>query len=195
MVAGGGKRKGSAFEREICRVISLFWSAGAYKDLCWRSASSGVRGTSTKTHSRSKVKGFYGDLVATSPLIEPLFQVFSIECKFYKKIDVTEILRGIKNNKLLEFWIQAKRDAQHSGRTPVLITKQNFLGTLLIVQMADADKLLHTMDKPIKYMTIAQELAIFNLDDFLKNVNRDRFIRTVKILAEENTNAEAERAA
>jgi hypothetical protein len=195
MVPGGGKRKGSAFEREMCRVISLFWSNNSYKDLCWRSASSGVRGTTTSSHLRSKVKGYFGDLTATSPLIEPLFKVFSIECKFYAKIDVTEILRGIKNNKLLEFWTQAYRDARHSGRTPVLITKQNFLGILMIVRTADAEKFLHTMDKPIKYMTIAQELSIFSLDDFLKNVNKERFIRTVKILAEESINAEAESAA
>jgi len=195
MRPGGGKRKGSAFERDVCRIISQFWSNNSYSDLCWRSASSGVRGTSTNSHSRSKVKGYYGDLTATSPLIEPLFQVFSIECKFYAKIDLTEILRGIKNNKLLEFWTQAYRDARHSGRTPVLITKQNFLGTLMIIRLADANKLLHTMDKPVKYMTIGQELAIFNLDDFLKNVNRERFIRTVKILAEESINAETESAA
>jgi hypothetical protein len=172
---GAGKRKGGQFERDVCRAISLFWSDGAYDDLCWRSSGSGNKGTVTKT----KNKSYWGDLVGTSPLIESLFKVFCFELKHYKDIDVTEILRGLKNNKLLLFWNQALRSAVFSKRIPVLLCKPNNFPIMLVVKRSDAFVFIDTMNKKLPFISISDKLCIFNFDSFLENVNRFKFFKLI----------------
>lgn len=176
MRAGGGKRKGGAFERDICRIISLAWSGGVYKDLCWRSAGSG----SHATVSKSKVKAHHGDICAMSPIIEPLFKIFNIECKFYKKIDITDVLRGNKGSKLMQFWRQTLRSAKLSHRMPVLIARRNNFPTMLVLKLHDALKFAGAMKSKPRFMSLGSKLAIFNLDDFIDNVNMEKFISVVQ---------------
>jgi hypothetical protein len=45
MRKGGGKQKGSQFERDVCRELSLWVSHGKQEDVYWRSAMSGGRST------------------------------------------------------------------------------------------------------------------------------------------------------
>jgi len=185
MRPGGGKHKGGAFERDVCRRISRFWSAGAFDDLLWRAASSGAKGTVTRT----KNKAFHADIVATSPLTEPLMKVFSIECKFYKNIDITEILRGLKNNKILTFWGQTLKSARLSGRRPALIARRNMFPTMLIIQTVDMHTFACTMKKAIPYMTLGDKLSVFNFEEFLENVNHKKFVTLVEELSLDNDQA------
>lgn len=173
-----GSSKGSTFERKICRLISKFWSDGQRKDLCWRSAASGARGTVTRTQT----KGFHGDIVATDPLIAPFFNVFSVECKHYNEFDLSELLRGIKNNRLLIFWRQTLKSAVLSKRIPILIVKSNFIPELFVVRLGDALSMVQTMNRKLPFITAGQKLAVFNLDEFFKNVNREKFIGAVQTI-------------
>lgn len=45
MRSGAGKSKGNAFERDVCRKLSLWISDGKRDDLLWRTAASGGRAT------------------------------------------------------------------------------------------------------------------------------------------------------
>ena len=45
MRKGGGKEKGSSFERLVCKRMSMWLSKGERDDLFWRSAMSGGRAT------------------------------------------------------------------------------------------------------------------------------------------------------
>lgn len=173
------KAKGSEFERKICRIISEFWSEGKYRDLCWRSASSGARGTVAGT----RVKGYYGDLVAVSPLIEPLFSIFCIEAKHYKEFDLAETLTEIKGNKLFIFWRQTLKAAIQSNRMPVLIVKPNFYDELLIMRKKDAFLFLETMTRPVRFMSVGDSLIIINFQRFLSLVNRALFLEKIMRLS------------
>src|SRR5262245_60384849 len=74
------RKKGSAFEREVCRLISLWWSDGRYDDLVWRTAGSGARATVRSKKGR-RTTGHCGDIGSTHPLIDPFFRVVTVEVK------------------------------------------------------------------------------------------------------------------
>lgn len=175
MKQGGGKAKGSEFERKLCRAISLFWSDGKSDDLCWRSAASGARGTV----SRTKTRAYHGDLVSTDPSIDPLFKVFSFEAKHYRKFDAAEFIRGNKGCALFIFWRQAVRSARLSGRFPVLIVKPNFFDELLILEKSVAESLLHVMRKVPRCLYIGGKLIMLRLRDFFEYTDRVLFLQAI----------------
>lgn len=80
MKSGGGKRKGGAFEREIARELSKWWTHGEREDVFYRSASSGGRAT-VRTKVGKKSFGQYGDISANDPIGQPLLDLCTIECK------------------------------------------------------------------------------------------------------------------
>lgn len=77
---GSGHRKGSNFERHICKQLSHWWTGGERDDVFWRSSQSGGRATQ-RAKSGKKTYGSYGDIAAVDPIGEPLMRLFTIELK------------------------------------------------------------------------------------------------------------------
>lgn len=75
-----GNHKGSAFERAICKQLSLWWTDGQDDDIFWRSSQSGGRATQRAKKGKSTY-GSYGDIAAVNPIGEPLLKIFTIELK------------------------------------------------------------------------------------------------------------------
>lgn len=73
-------KKGSSFERDICRTISLWWSNGRHDDMFWRSATSGARAT-TRRKVGKKTRGHNGDIAATDSDGERLMDCITFELK------------------------------------------------------------------------------------------------------------------
>lgn len=72
--------KGGSFEREICKLLSSWWTNGERDDVFWRSASSG--GRATVRHAKGKsTYGQYGDIQAVDPIGNALTKHITIECK------------------------------------------------------------------------------------------------------------------
>jgi hypothetical protein len=80
MRPGGGKAKGSAFERCFCKTLSLWWSDGEADDLFYRTASSGARAT-VRGRQGKGTRGHCGDVCATDSEGEPLTRVITFELK------------------------------------------------------------------------------------------------------------------
>jgi hypothetical protein len=177
---GGGKQKGSSFERKICRAISMWWSNGEWDDLCWRSVSSGARGTT----SHSIVKGYHGDLAPVSPAIEPLFNVFSFEVKFYKEIDISEVLRDC-NSKILQWFRQSMRSAIYSKRIPIVIAKSNNYPELLICQSDLVVLNPELQVENLNYISVGGRLHIVNFNDYLEGLDVHTFKEWLKNGAEQ----------
>ena len=72
--------KGGAYEREICKLLSKWWTDGVRDDVFWRSASSGGRAT-RRTAKGKDTYGQYGDIQAVDPIGLPLTQLCTIEVK------------------------------------------------------------------------------------------------------------------
>ncbi len=141
MKSGGGKSKGSQFEREVCKKLSNWISYDLRDDLFWRSAMSGGRATvgMKKGIVRSNQAG---DITSIDPLGQKLIDTFVIECKFYKNIQLHSLLFGTpKNNSIFEFWRVLNEKASELEKDPMLIIKQNGMPTLLgISTYAQKDK-------------------------------------------------------
>lgn len=122
MRRGGGKQKGSSFERLVCRELSLWISSGKNEDCFWRSAMSG--GRSTVAFAKGKrLATQAGDISAIHPLGSKLTDKFLLECKFYRDLNFAGLL--LKRGKLTEFWLETRRQATQYKKHPMLIAKQN----------------------------------------------------------------------
>ncbi len=130
---GGGKAKGSSFERYALKRLSLWVSDGKRDDLFWRSATSGARAT-----FQLRTKGIInltqsGDLTAIDPAGFPFASQALVEFKHLKRLQISEgLIKG--TGSLAQFWKRACADAKTYGKQPVLIARQNMLPTLLIVR-------------------------------------------------------------
>jgi hypothetical protein len=128
------KAKGSSFEREIAKSLSLWWSEGKRDDIFYRTQSSGGRYTSRKKSGKNTDMQA-GDIAATVADGEPLLREWSIEIKTgYGKRKGEELVRWDlldcvdsrqKTPVIQQMWNQCKRDADLSKREPILIFRRN----------------------------------------------------------------------
>lgn len=136
-----GKQKGSAFERKVCKQLSLWVSNGENEDLFWRSAMSGGRATvgqrKGKNHARHA-----GDISATSVEGHGLTDEWYVECKAYKNLAIdSAMIKG--TGPLIKFWDEAVLQAQQYGRKPMLIAKQNQVPVIVLVPISNTTHKAH----------------------------------------------------
>lgn len=126
-----GKQKGAAFEREICRQLSLWISQGKSSDLFWRTAMSG--GRATVLHRKGQSIRQVGDICAVSPEGHPFTDEWFIELKHVRRLALDQFL--IKNTgPLWNYWTKCCFEAVKHRRKPMLIGKQNGWPIILMVQ-------------------------------------------------------------
>jgi hypothetical protein len=113
MRKGGGKAKGSAFERQIAKdIVKAFSKQGITQRDCWRSINSG------------------GHVIACGDLemSEKLMAMFpySVECKFRKKIKWQNFMLA-GHTEESDWFLQARAGAlKIKGLDPLLVMKENF---------------------------------------------------------------------
>ena len=131
MRAGGSKQKGSAYERDICKKLSLWASSGKREDCFWRSAMSGGRSTIQIRKGKQNTSQA-GDISSIDRIGAELIEQFCIECKHYKTLD---LIPGIIHNRgaLYSFWNKVVEDAFAIRKMPLLIAKQNRLPSLILM--------------------------------------------------------------
>lgn len=162
-----GKQKGAQFERDVCKDLSLWISKGKRKDLFWRSAMSGGRATLAKKKGE-KLKNQAGDITAIDPKGNILTNIFMVECKFYKSLNIEALI--IKNKgKLIQFWDKAVLEANAYKKLPLLICKQNRLPALLCVNKKGMDFFIKRKNTNINHIYLFKnKLHIFIFEEFLK---------------------------
>lgn len=166
MKRGGGSRKGAAFERKVCKALSGWVTGGKRDDLFWRQAMSGGRATLQSRKGKS-VKSQVGDIAAIDAEGERLTSLFSVECKFYRDID---LLAGIlfEKGRLVKFWFEACYDANLTDhkRIPLLIFKQN-RSPILVLTRPDGIDALHV--RPIaQFAWDNGDVCLFLFDALLR---------------------------
>jgi hypothetical protein len=123
------KQKGSAFEREICKKLSLWVSEGNYDDLFWRSAMSGGRAT-VRTKKGQITSSGHGDITAVSPKGNILTDKFVIECKHYKDLEWSAFIYG--KGFIWKTWDKLSGDSYVNSKQPFLILKQNMQKVVVV---------------------------------------------------------------
>src|ERR1700677_4372549 len=130
MRSGGGKSKGSGWERELCTKLSLWITHGKKDDCFWRSAMSGGRATVHKKKGKDIRQS--GDICSVSPEGHALTDVFFIEAKFYRNLQIDKFILERKGI-LAKFWLQACKQAHDHKLEPMLIARQNQRVPIVIV--------------------------------------------------------------
>lgn len=133
------KQKGGEFERSVCKKLSLWLTHGKRQDCLWRSAMSGGRATVNRKRGIAN-KTQCGDISAVSPEGHKLTDLFVIECKSYRNLDIAQGLI-LGRGKLAEFWKELRVEAKAANKEPLLIAKQSRFETLLVTTYVGADVL------------------------------------------------------
>ncbi len=138
MAKVNGKAKGSAFEREVCKVISSILTDKQEDIACWRTAGSGGMAT---TRTKKKIKSAFtviqsGDITqvlpqGVYPKLDSFFDKYAIECKSYNTIDFYPPIETGTLAKFLDITLKLEKDTKKIG---LLIVKQNRKRILVVTK-------------------------------------------------------------
>jgi hypothetical protein len=171
--AGGGKAKGGAFERQVCKQLSRWMSRGLRDDLFWRSAVSGGRAT-ISNRNRNKNTTQVGDITAIDPRGAALTGRFVIECKYVKDLDLHGLFFPEQFGHLFAFWTTLQDVAERAGKMPMLIARQNFFpptGSLVCISYNGNI----TLFPDVRYEFVRvppMDMCVIQIADFLKYASR-----------------------
>lgn len=154
-----GKQKGSQFERDICKSLSLWVTGGKSIDVFWRSAMSGGRATVKQGLVRQA-----GDITSVAPEGHALTNPFYLECKHLKKITLDSFLTG--RGELINIWQKTVLEAVKYDRIPVLIFRQNRWPTVWCTTYKGVQKLQAHSKVSVK--SVVTGMQIIKFDDLMQ---------------------------
>lgn len=170
--ARASSHKGSTFERDVCKRLSLWLSRGMHDDWFWRTAMSG--GRATLRHAAGKRnQQQVGDICSIAAQGERLTSRFVIECKNYKNLHWESFLRNDTPaaGTICGFWNTCKADAYSMGRRPLMFVKQGRLGEFAIMD-TDGAAAMGFYDARYWAVFHKRDAAVITLEDFLLHAAR-----------------------
>lgn len=179
--------KGSAFERDIARKLSLWWTNDERDDVFWRTSQSGGR-ASVRAKKGQKTHGSYGDIAAVDPIGEPLIQTVTIELKRgYKKwsfLDIVDKSPKAALQTFEKFWEQVKEDSKNAG-TPysMIIFKRDRREPCVVIErdIRSLQNNSHLGSPPIMMISFLEDpLYVISLDSFFKCFSPNIFHKIYK---------------
>jgi len=158
-----GKAKGSGYERDICKMLTM-WLTGKDKPyVWWRSPSSGALATITAQNPN-----LTGDIISVLPEGNFLTDRFSIEIKTgYPKSSFNKFFSNAKNNEIEMFWKQAVNDASKSNKEPMMIYKKDRKEPLIFLREVVKNKLPQLEE--LNYFILkfnSERVVVFNTNEF-----------------------------
>lgn len=121
--------KGSSFEREVSKQLSLWFSHGESDSWIWRTAMSGGRAT-VRAKKGQTTSGGAGDLTFTDAKAAPLFELVTFELKRgYAKTSLSDLIDRNDGTKpgTFEQWVAQAYTSSRQGGTEhwMIIHKRN----------------------------------------------------------------------
>ena len=164
------KSKGSGFERDVAKRLTL-WISGQNKEYWfWRTPGSG----SMNTLGHSDVAA--GDIISIKPEGEWFLDKYSIEAKNgYPSSSFHKHLKSVKNDEIRLFWEQCVNDANRADKLPMLIYKKKQNNALLGISELKGILKQKLQNTPSITMTWADcdNLPIchfFDMEEFLNTI-------------------------
>lgn len=168
---GGGKTKGSGWERTCCEILSLWLSKGERKDLICRTVGSG--GQFTSSAQRGTIKGLAGDLRAQDGIEAfKFFERTVTECKFWADLELVKFL--LQSGELYEAMQKVKKEAEQTEKPNWwLLAKQNNRQPLLFTQCDFNGNagFKYPLEKLRYHLLFNASVFMFTLDEFVKVVD------------------------
>lgn len=133
MRIGGQKDKGSTWEREAGRLLSLWLTDNARPDIFTRNVLSGGAFTVAQTAGKLTSR-MPGDLMAAHPLAFQFLSQFMVECKHLRSLELEQFFFDQKAASMLHhILIFAEQQAQQGGLEYMVLAKQNRKPALVFV--------------------------------------------------------------
>ena len=172
MKSGGGKAKGSSFEREVCKKLTLWVTGQDNPYVFWRSPSSGAVATISQSSN------VCGDIIAIKEEGNFFTEIFSVECKDgYPDADMMKLFKNNKNDTIHEFWKQCINDARTADKEGMMIFRKK--GYPIIVGIENHTFLAELMKSKIKkhiivsYDSELPNIVFFEIDTFLSKLDKE----------------------
>lgn len=159
------KQKGAAFERRICRALSLWVSHNTREDIFWRSAMSGGRASIQLKTDRKHAGAQAGDISAVDKAGHELVSRYLIDCKHYQELRVRDLVFD-RNRGLVMFWQDIMTDSSAFQKRPMLIAKQDYLPELICLDARGKAELLP--DTPPRGVFPRYAMFLWQLDELLQ---------------------------
>lgn len=179
--------KGSGFEREFSKQLSLWWTHGERDDVFWRSQNSGGRATIRKSAGRSTFMQA-GDIAAIDPDGLPLLKAITFELKRgYSNTTVAEVFdkrTTQKDTHWEKFIIQAINSHRlNKSYAWMLVTKRDRRYPL-VWYPGRLDQSLFRLGCPrgqIQYQYRTGLICGTTLKEFFSNVSREDILDLLEI--------------
>lgn len=175
-----GKQKGNSYEILVSRQLSKFLTEGNRDDLFWRSSNSGGRQTvrakkGIDTHNQA------GDICNTHPDGELFMEVFVLECKHYRDINLWSLFTETKGNTIMGWWDVHLEKSKEVKKHPILIIRQNHKPDLFICSKKLAIPIAKQCKiKPILIKNyLKEDMYIYKFESIL-NLELKKFNRMLK---------------
>jgi len=165
-----GKGKGSEWERDFCKYLSR-WVQGTEKPyLFWRQPASGGLATIDKRNAQMS-----GDIHSIDPKGEFFTNIFSVELKNgYPSANFHQLLKGVKNFEIRNFWEQCTEAAFIADRQPMLIWKKTGMPPIVGIKNDLICRLDLTYEEKITLsMDAMPDVNFFNMATFFEKVTPD----------------------
>lgn len=173
MRPGGGKGKGSQYERDVGYKLSLWLSKGERKDILCRTVGSGAQFTASC--SRDQLRGIPGDLRSQHELGNLFCEKYVIEAKFWKDLELHKFLNG--EGDLYGALEKVSKEGKDLNKSWMLICKQNHRKDV-IISPALLDFVLCCMCPG--HLLFNARCGMSLLDDFLKLITPDQVLTGIK---------------
>lgn len=181
--AGSAKAKGSLFEREVGKNLSLWLTDGEQSNIFSRNVLSGGSFTIT-AKTGIETPNIPGDLMAASPLAFEFLSMFSIECKHRADVSVDVFLRDTKGTSFLSKTIKhTKEQAELHNLSWMVIAKQNRCDTMVFMDHNIGRQCVvnNALSTDLRYHILCNDkVFLTTLDQLVTVVPVEKFIRTMK---------------
>lgn len=184
MRAGGGKEKGSEYERWTGKTLSLWVSEGQRADLFARNVLSGGSFTNAMKNGATTEFGTPGDLMANHPMAFAFLSSFFVECKHYADLGFEAFLFDHEASSFLgKVLAQCRKQAVQSNVWPLLVAKQNRRPSILLCDRAVGDAALAAVPGRLPALRHhhlhSGRTTMFLMEAFTSHVPPGRFIAAV----------------
>ena len=169
------KSKGSSFERDTAKELSLWLSKGERPDLLRRTVLSGGQFTNfAKRAKYGKSLGEAGDLGPNHPDAHVLTDRVVIECKHWKVIDFYQVFW--KKGLLWDALAKVKGEGDSLNKSWMLIAKQNNRPTLIFFPAPTARIILRPRLVFPWHKVFNGTIYLAHFEDFLANISPEVFL-------------------
>ena len=186
MRAGGGKEKGSAYEREVGRLLSRWLTYDERADIFSRNVLSG--GGFTRAEQAGAVTSrMPGDLMPAHPLAFAFMATFSVECKHLRDIGLEAYLWDpVYKSPLAQIITLAERQAHGIGLHYFVTAKQNHRTALLFVSKQVGNIMMECTRRrggafPMYHRVHRQRVFIMRLEDMLAAVDPTTLLERLNV--------------